>query len=110
MVRIERATATRARLLATAANEAPAAFPEERVGLGRGDGDLAEDGFEVALAFAGVADLGSWPGLDGRGALPRRPGAPEWGTGPVETDLCDKVGSGSGRTLSLLCRRKRRHT
>ena len=54
-------------LLAAAADEAPVALAEERVGLGGGGGDLAEDAFEVAVAFAGVAgfDLGS--GLDGLG-------------------------------------------
>ena len=78
-------------LFASPADQAPVTLAEERVGLGCCGGDLAEDTFEVAVPFAGFADLGFRAGLDGLGRQ-LGPGHQVRGSGEathVETDLGD---------------------
>jgi len=54
-------------LLASSAHETPVACSEEGVGLGCRCGDLAEDPFDVAVAFARLSGFGLGAGLDGLG-------------------------------------------
>src|SRR5262249_39150174 len=77
--------------LAAALDQAAVAFAEEGAGLAGGGRGVAEDAFEVGVAFGDPAGLGAVAGLDGARAEPG-PGDQVGGggeAGHVEADLGD---------------------